>query len=124
MEEIVIKISIYLIVAIILGYVFGWLITKLLIEDKLKKSSMNLESKEIKDSKEKLTKCELEKDTLTSTNNKILLENRKQKLKLHQIQQQKDELQEKIQGYEHEIEAFIEERENMIKQLKTTTLKS
>jgi len=144
MTEIMTEISLYLIIAIFLGYIFGWLVTKAMMKDRLEKYSSKIDSKEINRLNEEITECNSSKSALSSENNKILLENREQKLKLHKILKQLKErdllvknknnsiavlnnrleereklLQQKIAEHESEINAFIEERTKIIEKFKS-----
>jgi len=131
--EIISEISIYLVLAILLGYTFGWLIAKAMSKEK---NSNKMDSEELELFKEEYLECKRENSELLSQNNKVLLENSEQKLKIHNLEkelQERDVLikskdndirelkrkllkQEKL--YELEMLAFIEEREEIIKRCK------
>jgi len=130
MSEIITEISIYLILAILLGYTFGWLIAKAMSKEK---NSNNIDSEELEVFKEEYLQGKRENSELVSQNNKVLLENSEQKLKIHDLLKELQEIdvlikskdndirelkrkiltQEKL--YELEMLAFIEEREELIK---------
>ncbi|RUM70642.1 MAG: hypothetical protein DSZ07_02010 [Sulfurovum sp.] len=130
MSEVIIEISIYLILAILLGYTFGWLIAKAMSK---KRNSNDIDGEELEVFKEEYLQAKRENSELLSENNKILLENSEQKLKTHNLEKElqerelliksKDdeirELKRKLlkQEKSHELEmiAFIEEREELIK---------
>jgi small-conductance mechanosensitive channel len=144
MNEIMIEISSYLIIAIMLGYIFGWLVTKASRKERFIKNSIRVDKEELNKLTQKLIKCQSNHTALLSENNKILLENREQKLQLHQInkklierdllikdknntiktlnqtvEEQKDNLKQKLQEYESEIEAFVNERRKTLEKFKT-----
>jgi len=133
------EISLYLVIAILLGYIFGWLITKAMTKERFKKQSSELNSQELKHLTEELIESKSSNSSLLSENNKILLENREQKLKLHKlskrlkerdlllktknntidelniiISQERSDLQQNLKEHESEIEAFIEERTKIL----------
>ena len=132
MSEIITEISIYLILAILLGYLFGWLITKAMTKEQIVNHSHNINEEEFDSLNQERLQYQVENSELLSENNKILLENREQKLKIHHLVkklQERDlliksknnyleELSTKMlkQEKEHELEmlAFIKEREEMI----------
>ena len=133
MSEIISEISIYLILAILLGYTFGWLITKSLSKENIKENNHNIHNtEELESIKEERLQCKTENRALLSENNKVLLENREQKLKIHHLLkklQERDlliktknkhleELHTKHRQHakEHELEilAFIKEREEIL----------
>ena len=133
MSEIITEISIYLVLAILLGYTFGWLITKVRSKEKIEQNNIN--TKEFDVLKQERLQYKEENSDLLSQNNKVLLENREQKLKIHHLLkklQERDlliksknnhleELSIKLikqeKSYELEILAFIKEREEMIAKL-------
>jgi uncharacterized protein YneF (UPF0154 family) len=147
MNEIMMEISLYLVIAILLGYIFGWLITKALAEDKIKKNSLRVNNEKLNIVTQELIEYKSSNTDLVSENNKILLENREQKLKLHQLSkklkerdlliktknntiealnrkvaEEKSNLEQKIQKHESEIEAFVEERTKILENFKTLQL--
>jgi len=140
MTEMMIEISTYLVVAILLGYIFGWLTNRAMRGEKLKGDFVKRKEEELGHINEVLSEVKSLNTTLLSDNNKILLENRKQKLKIHQlvkmlkkrdenveelqehIKKQKYYSQQKLKKHELEIEAFIEERRKIIEQFKSTEL--
>ena len=144
MNEIMIEISIYLIIAIVFGYIFGWLVTKALTKEKRINQSIKIDKEELNYLTQKLIECQSAHTTLVSENNKILLENREQKLQLHLInkkvterdlliksknneietlnttvEEQNSNLKQKLQEYESEMEAFVNERRKIIEKFKT-----
>jgi len=133
MLEIISEISIYLVLAILLGYTFGWLIAKAMSKEK---NSNKIDSEELEVFKEEYLQCKRENSELLSQNNKVLLENSEQKLKSHnlvkelqerellikskdnEIRELKRKLLKQEKSYELEMLAFIEEREELIKRCK------
>jgi len=132
MSEIITEISIYLVLAILLGYTFGWLITKALSKEKTEQQSHHVNEEEFDTLNQERLRYQVENSELLSENNKVLLENREQKLKIHHLLkklQERDlllksknnhleELSTKMlkQEKEHELEmlAFIKEREEIM----------
>ena len=132
MSEIITEISIYLVLAILLGYTFGWLITKALSKEKREQQSHHVNEEEFDTLNQERLRYQVENSELLSENNKVLLENREQKLKIHHLLkklQERDlllksknnhleELSTKMlkQEKEHELEmlAFIKEREEIM----------
>ena len=135
MSEIITEISIYLVLAILLGYTFGWLITKALSKERIEQNNNNINSEEFDALKQEHLQCKTENSELLSENNKVLLENREQKLKIHHLLkklQERDlliksknnhleelsiELVKQEKSYELEMIAFIKEREEIMKKL-------
>ena len=133
MLEIISEISIYLVLAILLGYTFGWLIAKAMSKEK---NSNKMDSEELELFKEEYLECKRENSELLSQNNKVLLENSEQKLKIHNLEKELQErdllikskesdieelnlkLLQQEKSYELEMLAFIEEREELIKRCK------
>ena len=132
MSEIISEISIYLILAILLGYIFGWLITKSMSKENIEHHNHNSNTEAFETLKEEQLQCKTENHALLSENNKVLLENREQKLKIHHLLkklQERDLLiktknnhietlngQMAKQEKKHELEilAFINEREEIL----------
>ena len=115
MSEIISEISIYLVVAILLGYTFGWLITKARSKEKIEHNANTIDSKEFETLKQEYLKCKTENSELRSQNNKILLENSEQKLKIHHLEELNIKLLKQEKAHELEMLAFIKEREEIIK---------
>jgi len=129
-SEIITEISIYLILAILLGYTFGWLIAKAMSKEQ---NSNKMDSEELELFKEEYLQCKRENSELLSQNNKVLLENSEQKLNIHTLVKELQErdllikskesdieelnlkLLQQEKSYESEMLAFIEEREELIK---------
>ena len=114
MSEIISEISIYLVVAILLGYTFGWLITKARLKEKIEQQTNNIQTKEFDTLKQEYLKCKTENSELLSQNNKVLLENSEQKLNIHHLEKLNMKLLKQEKAHELEMLAFIEEREEMI----------
>ena len=132
MSEIISEISIYLILAILLGYTFGWLITKSLSKENIEHNNQNSNTEAFEILKEEELQCKTEKRALLSENNKVLLENREQKLKIHHLLkklQERDlliktknnrietlnsQIAKQEKKHELEILAFINEREEIL----------
>ena len=132
MSEIITEISIYLIIAILLGYIFGWLITKAISKEQMEQSSHSINEEEFETLNQERLQYQVENSELLSENNKVLLENREQKLKIHHLLkklQERDlliktknnhleELSAKMlkqeKEYELEMLAFIKEREEIM----------
>ena len=135
MSEIITEISIYLILAILLGYTFGWLITKARLKEKIEHHNNNIQSKEFDRLKQEELEEKEKNSELVSQNNKILLENREQKLKIHHllkklqerdlliksknsdIEELKMKLLKQKESYEIEMLAFIKEREEILSKM-------
>ena len=117
MSEIISEISIYLVVAILLGYTFGWLITKARLKEKMEDNALNIDSEAFNTLKEDQLKCKTENHELRSQNNKILLENSEQKLKIHHLEKLNTKLLKQEKAHEVEMLAFLKEREEMIKKM-------
>ncbi|SFV67433.1 hypothetical protein MNB_SV-14-151 [hydrothermal vent metagenome] len=102
-----------------MGYIFGWLITKSMLKDKIERKD---NSKKFDSLKQELIDCKTENSELISQNNKILLENSEQKLKIHNLLKEIEELKIKIlkkeEEHESEMIAFLKEREEIIKKCK------
>ena len=117
MLETIREILIYLILAILLGYIFGWLITKALSKKNSNEKSINDE--EYLKLKEEHQQYRNQHKDLLSENNRVLLENREQKLKIHNLSKSIQELKVNCskQEKQHELEmsAFLKEREELIK---------
>ncbi len=135
MSEIITEISIYLVLAILLGYTFGWLITKAMSKEKTKQSHNIINREELDSLNEERLRYKVKNSELLSENNKTLLENREQKLKIHhlikklkerdlliktknnQIESLNSKQLREEKEHEREILAFIKEREEIIEKL-------
>ncbi len=115
MSEIITEISIYLILAILLGYIFGWLITKAMSKKKIEQNDNKINSEEFNVLKQEYLKSKTEKSELVSQNNKILLENSELKLKIYNLEKLNIKLLKQEKKHELEMLAFIQEREEIIK---------
>jgi chromosome segregation ATPase len=91
MNPIIIEISSYLISAISLGYLFGWLITRAMLKSSFRqqvqafKEKYHYAAEGIDELQEELAQSKSRKSDLESKNNKILLESNSRKLQLHEI---------------------------------------
>jgi len=92
MKLMIIEISTYLIVAISLGYLFGWIITRLMLKGSFEKQVKAFKQKYryaaegIDELQQELILFKSKNSDLHSINNKVLLENSGRKLQLNEIQ--------------------------------------
>jgi predicted RNase H-like nuclease (RuvC/YqgF family) len=85
-----IEIALYLMIAILFGYLFGWLITQALLKEKFERKISNYQevlssNKNISILEEELHQYKIANSQLISDNNKILLDNNEKKLQIHSI---------------------------------------
>jgi len=137
----ILEISSYLIIALILGYLFGWLITKARLKETfLKKEQelhLNIENQdEIETINAELIQYKQSKSELLASNNKIQLQNSENKLHIHNLNQKlsakkeesnsykklllekNSEILEMKKNYETEMSAFMDERIDLIEKYK------
>jgi chromosome segregation ATPase len=92
MIPIITEITFYIVLALLLGYLFGWLTTKAFIEERLEKELQSSTSKELDRIKQELNKYTIDNEILLSENNQILRQNSEKKLQLHELKKRLEKL--------------------------------
>jgi len=141
MIPLMLEISSYLITALILGYFFGWIITKARLKERFLKKEQELHlnsqhQEELETIKAELIQYKQSKSELLASNNKTQLQNSKNKLHIHNLVQELSIKKEEVntykkllleknhetlemkKNYEIEMSAFIEERIDLIEKYK------
>jgi len=109
-----IEITLYLMVAILFGFLFGWLITRALLKEKYERhiaqyKELLFSTKNVNIVEEELAQCKTANSKLTSENNKVLLDNNEKKLQIHTISKKLAEVK--------DLKKRITEKNSIIEQL-------
>ena len=113
MINILIEISTYLIIAILLGYLFGWLITSLILKEKYQNyldefiKNKNLEQDDLKQVKEELYQCKKERKELKQYNKKMSLSYGGQKHVLDEHNATLDTFQKRLLSKDEVISSMV-----------------
>ena len=130
MIPLITEIALYLMIAILFGYLFGWLITGALLKEKFKKKLNNYKKVLSNNSKttileEELHQYKIENSQLISENNKVLLDNNEKKLQIHTINKklaEVDDLKKRLKDKNLTIEKLtfqLSIKENELRQRKS-----
>jgi len=117
MLPIITEITFYIIVALLLGYLFGWLTSKALIEERLERKLQNSNSKALDEIQQELNRYKMSNDTLLSENNRVLRQNSEKKLQLHELKNRLDKLNLLVKSKNSAIEELTSELSNREKNL-------
>jgi len=130
MIPLITEIALYLMIAILFGYLFGWLITGALLKEKFEKKLNNYKKVLSNNSKttileEELHQYKIENSQLISENNKVLLDNNEKKLQIHTINKklaEVDDLKKRLKDKNLTIEKLtfqLSIKENELRQRKS-----
>lgn len=117
MIEIIMEISLYLIVAIVLGFMFGWLIAKATKKEKYIKELEKFKALYIKDEKVKKRETYLKEENFIKNKNEII-----DKL-MGELSLEEEKTIMLKRAHEKEIEAFLFERTDITQKYKELLLK-
>jgi molybdopterin converting factor small subunit len=112
MINIMIEISAYILFAILLGYFFGWLITKLLLKERYQRHldeivlNNNMEMKEITKIKDELFQAKKDKKRLKTQNKELSSGYGGQKYVLAEHNETLDEFQKRLSSKDEVIESL------------------
>jgi len=109
MIPIIAEITFYIVLALLLGYLFGWLTTKAFIEERLERALQSSTSKELDQIKQELNRYKIDNEILLSENNQILRQNSEKKLQLHELKKKLEKLNLLLKNKNSTIEEFQSE---------------